>query len=103
MCFTMTSCNTDKEIIELLKSKNKDEIILGAKKAGASGKLEFVPYLLDNAVDWRMSTNISFKGVTVYQAKMKALQKIFKEFPPTEITYKPDSSVIKFYISLYRK
>ena len=103
MCLTMISCNSDKEIIELLNSKNKDEIILGANKAGTSGKLKFVPYILNNAEDWRMSTNFSFKGVTVYKAKMEALQKILKERSPTEITFKPDSTIIKFYTSIYEQ
>lgn len=98
-----SSCNNDKNIIELLDSKNTDDIIMGANKAGSSRKIKFIPYILANAADWRMSTSLNFKGTTVYQAKMEALKKIFKQSPSTQITYKPDSAIIKFYTLLYEK
>lgn len=99
-CFILFSCNGDNKIVKLLTSKVKDDIIEGARKAGNAGKKKFIPFLLKNADDERMSTNFDFKGVTVYQAKMKALRDIFKKRPPKAITYKLDSSIIKFYTEL---
>lgn len=103
ICVSIISCNSENKIIELLNSKAKDDIISGANKAGESGKIKFVPYILKNADDGRISTNFNFKGISVYQAKMKALEKILKTNPIDEITYKPDSAIIKFYISVYEK
>jgi hypothetical protein len=37
------SCNNDKEIIRLLNSKHKDDVILGAYKAGERGDKQFIP------------------------------------------------------------
>lgn len=98
--FLLVGCNNDKKIFELLASEDKEDIILGAYKAGESGDKKFVPALLKNADDKRSSTNIRFMGMTVYQAKMGALKKIFNSLPPNQINYKPDSTIIKFYIRL---
>lgn len=96
------SCNTKSQIMTLLKSGDKDDVISGAKKAGQRKNKEFIPLLLENAADWRRSTNFEFKGVTVYQAKMEALKNIFSASPSTPITPIPDSIVIKFYNELYQ-
>ena len=103
ICIMMLSCNSDNKIKALLTSKDKDYIIEGAIKAGKKGKREFIPLLLNSVVDWRTSTNFSFKGVSVYQAKMEALSKILKIQPPVMITDIPDSTIIKFYTELYKK
>ena len=95
-----SSCNNDKEIIRLLNSELKDDVILGAYKAGESGDKQFIPFLLKDANDVRTSTNVKFLGYNVYQEKMIALRKIFKQEPPVKIKDKPDSIVIKFYIEL---
>jgi hypothetical protein len=97
------SCNTDENIIKLLNSEDKEDIISGAYKAGKSGDKKFVSLLLQNSDDPRRSTNLQFKGITVYQAKMTALKKIFKQEPPVKITYQTDSSIIKFYTELLQK
>jgi hypothetical protein len=90
------SRNTDEKTIVLLNSTDKEEVISGAYKACETGNGKFVPYLLKDAYDERRSTNIRFKGITVYQAKMVALKKIFKQEPPEKITYKLDSIAINF-------
>jgi len=90
------SCQNKKRIYSLLNSNDKNDVIIGAYLAGESGKKEFAPLLLKNAWDERTSTNIQFKGFTVYQEKMIALKKIYKKDPPNVITYMPDSSVIHF-------
>jgi hypothetical protein len=99
----LPGCNYDEKIATLLNSSKKNDIILGAYLAGESHKLEFVPLLLRNANDVRISTNIRFKGMSVYQEKMIALKKIFKLGPPTEITEKPDSLIINFYTLKYNQ
>ena len=97
------SCNNDKEILRLLNSERKEDVISGAYKAGESGDKQFVPLLLKDANDVRTSTNIKFLGYNVYQEKMIALKKIFKQDPPVEIVDKPDSIIIKFYMELSTK
>ena len=101
--FIFTACHNSDQIIKLLNSNNKDDIIRGAFEAGETKNRVFVPYILNNASDVRMSTNIRFYGVTVYQAKMQALEKIFEKSPPHKITYKLDSSVIKYYVDLSKE
>jgi hypothetical protein len=65
-----TSCNSDEKIEKLLRSSEKEDIIEGTYKAGETENRKFVPLLLENANDPRRSTNLKFKGITVYQSKM---------------------------------
>jgi hypothetical protein len=97
-----SACQDSNTIIRLLSSEKKDDLILGAYMAGESEKKEYVPYLLRNTADIRTSTQKKFLGYNVYQEKMIALKKIFKREPPKKITDKPDSVIIKFYMSLPR-
>jgi len=87
----------DSEIKTLLQSKDFQDRIEGAYKAGEAGKIEFIPYLLENADDPVTSSDWRFLGVSVYQEKMIALKKILKTEPPVKITRDPDSLVIRFY------
>lgn len=100
---TYLSCNSDSRIERLLRSDGVSDNVIGAIKAGKKGKHKFIPLLLKDAADWSTSTHISYKGVSVYQAKMNALKEIFKKSPPEEITMDPDSNIIKFYIDLYER
>ena len=95
----LVSCKKydDKEIRKLLNSNDPENLIIGSFEAGESGKKDFIPLLLRNADDPRMCTHIRFKGFSVYQEKMGALKKILKASPPTKLTYRPDSTIIKFY------
>jgi hypothetical protein len=108
VCFLLLiaicSCQDDtKEIVHLLQSNSKDDLIDGAYRAGESGDIQFVPLLLKDANNVRRSTKLKFLGYNVYQAKMIALGKIFKVHPPADITDKPDSAVIRFYTDLWGK
>ena len=96
-------CNNDGKIETLLSSKEKNDLILGALKAGKTKKKKFCNLLIQNADDPRRSTNLRHKGLTVYQAKMEALQKIFGKEPPIKISSMPDSVVIKFYTEMIMK
>jgi hypothetical protein len=99
--FIASSCNSDEKIEKLLRSNDKEDMIEGAYRAGETGNKKFVPLLLRNAYDPRGTTNLKFKGISVYQSKMGALKKILKQEPPVTITRKPDSLVIKFYTETY--
>ena len=94
------SCNDKDRICNLLKSSDKNDVIKGAYLAGESGDSAFVPLLLKDSWDARMSTDVKFKGFTVYEEKMLALKKIYKKEPLLDITYLPDSAIIVFYIKL---
>jgi hypothetical protein len=103
---SFVSCSSnykDDEIRRLLKSNNTEDLIIGAFKAGESGKTEFIPLLLLNDNNPGICTNIQFKGFSVYQEKMVALKKILKVDPPVKITHDPDSVVIRFYSALAEK
>jgi len=94
----LASCKqSDKHIISLLRSKDFNDRIEGACKAGESGKVEFIPYLLENANDPATATSLEFKGFSVYQEKMLAIKDILNIKPPVTITRDPDSVIIKFY------
>jgi len=95
--------SSDNDIKILLQSKNVEDRIEGAYKAGESGKEKFIPYLLMNADDPGRSTQLQFKGFSVYQEKVIALKKILKVEPPVKITRDPDSTVIRFYIKAASK
>jgi HEAT repeat protein len=95
----LASCKpNDNDIKTLLRSKDFNDRIEGAYKAGISGKKEYIPYLLENANDPSTSTKLQFKGFSVYQEKMMALKEILKVEPPSKITWEPDSVIIRFYI-----
>ena len=79
------SSNDKERICNLLKSSDKNDVIKGAYLAGESGDSAFVPMLLKDSWDARMSTNVKFKGFTVYEEKMVALKKIYKKEPPLDI------------------
>ena len=100
---SLFSCRSNKKTLDLLNSTDKEDKIRGAYRAGKSPQFVFVPLLLKDAYDPHVSTNIRFKGLSVYKAKMMALSEIFKQDPPVEITKNPDSVVIKFFIELAKK
>src|SRR5258708_22557922 len=81
--------SSDNDIKTLLQSKNVEDRIEGAYRAGELRKTEFIPYLLQNSDDPGRSTNLRFKGFSVYQEKMIALKKILKIEPPVKITRDP--------------
>ena len=97
------SCNKSERIIKRLNSNDHYDLISGSYDAGESGDKKFMPDLLKKSDDPRVSTNLKYKGISVYQAKMIALKKIFKAEPPVEINRTPDSTVIRFYAELYEK
>jgi len=100
------SCNKDEEIKRLLNSNKPTEIIEGTCEAGESDNKDYVPLLLHDAGNPNASTALRWKGYTVYEEKMYALQKILNVKPPhlvTPSTSYPDSVNIKFYNNLWQK
>jgi hypothetical protein len=105
LVFLIVSCDRDKEIRQLLNSKNPNDIIEGANKAGQTHEKKYVPLLLNNAADPRVATDLHFKGFSVYTEKMYALQDILHVKPPHHfghILEEPDSVNIKFYNDLWQ-
>ncbi len=100
--FITISCDTKdpQKIIVLLKSKKTNDLIYGADMAGRLRDKVFVPLLLKNANNPSVSVRYNYQGVSVYQAKMVALGRIFNSFPTVKITSNPDSAVIKFYLKI---
>jgi len=58
---------------------------------------KYVPEIFKRIDDPRISRDINFKGISVYQSKITALSKLSGVVPPVKVTYKPDTVVINFY------
>lgn len=55
------SCKqSNNQIEDLMQSKNIESQIEGAYKAGESGKMKFIPYLLKDAYNPSRSTRLTF-------------------------------------------
>lgn len=99
LIFIAMSCNAqkNKKIETLLKSEDATDIILGNYLIGEAHDSSYVWRLLSNTDDSRISHDVRFKGMSVYQSKMVAIKKISNLSPPSPINYKPDSIIINFY------
>lgn len=86
-----------KEVDRLLESDRPGDLIKAYYLIGEQKDTLYIPTILRNANDPRITHDLEFKGNSVYQHKMIALKKISGLTPPTKITYKPDSLVIQFY------
>ncbi len=101
--FLLISCTPDSErqraeIRKLINSNDKGSLVEGFNLVGESKDTSFVRDIFTNPDDPRVSNNSRFKGISVYQAKMTAIKKITQTEPPAKITYKPDTSIINFYM-----
>jgi hypothetical protein len=85
------------EISGLIESNNTDNLVRAFYKIGEARDSFFISQILSASDDPRISHDLKFKGISVYQSKMIALKKISGLSPPEEITYKPDSAIINFY------
>jgi hypothetical protein len=103
IALTVFSCHKNENIQQLLNSDKPWEVIRGAYAAGETGDKKYIPFLLHDAGNWGRSTELEFKGYSVYQEKMIALKKILHQIPPDTITRRPDSTNIKFYNDLWQK
>ena len=85
------------DIIKMLNSNNKDSIILGCRYVSQQKDTTYYAHLLKNPYDPRISHMLKFKGESVYQSKMKALEEITGLKAPKKITHEIDSSIVLFY------
>jgi hypothetical protein len=94
-----TSCKTPnhEKIDSLLKSEKASDVVLANYLIGESHDSSYVSQLLSNVQDCRISHDLRFNGISVYQSKMIALMKISNLTPPHQISYTPDTVIIGFY------
>jgi hypothetical protein len=101
LSFLAISCNKNKEIKRLLNSSRPYENIEGAYQAMKSDDLSYVPLILKISGRPGATTHLQFKGVTVYEESMYALQHLLHVKPPNPITNAVDSVNIKFYVNYW--
>lgn len=74
-----------------------DDVFEGNFLAGKYKWQVAVPLILKDPYNPKISHHIRFKGLSLYQSKMSALKNISGLGPPNKVTYKVDSSVVRFY------
>jgi hypothetical protein len=85
----------------MLKSNDPDSIITAAYYLGELKDTTSIDILMNNLNDPRVTNKLRFKGISVYQAKTIALEKITgQNFG--NISYQPDSIIIKKWEEWYR-
>jgi len=90
------SCKNNEKLAPYLESSNSDSLIIGYNNV-KYGDTQFIKKIFDSAYDGRETFILDYKGQTVYQAKMNAIQRISGIKPPKKITYKPDTTIVEFY------
>ena len=93
----LNSCNSKEKISLLLKSDDKTQIMLGCSYINSQKDTEYVSLLLKDLDDSRISHDVRFNGMSVYQCKINALKRISNIDPPKKVTYKVDTVNINFY------
>jgi len=88
---------TDKRLIGFLSSNNIDSIMEGNYIASKNKRKDMVCLILKEPYDSRISHNIKYKGMSVYQSKISALRNISGLNTSQKITYKVDSTIVAFY------
>jgi hypothetical protein len=81
----------------LLRSENPGHLIEAFYLIGECRDTSRLASIFQDAMDPRITHFLHFKGISVYQSKMVALKRISGLAPPVEITYQPDSSILRFY------
>jgi len=100
--FFNLSCSFNKnkeDVTMLLKSNNLSDKMNAYYIIGENRDANYIDSLLTNLDDPRISNNLRYKGMSIYQCKIEALKKISKKNPPNEINNRPDSTNIKYYLS----
>ena len=95
--------NDRAKIVALLNSTYIGDNIEAYYLIGENRDTSFLNELLKDPYNPRVTNILRFKGISIYQAKMGALEKITGVSPPKRITYEPDSSVVKFYMNVLRE
>lgn len=98
LAFALSCADRSATNIDLLiRSSEPDDLIMGFYLIGESKDTKYVNELFHNVNDPRISHDLRFYGMSVYQSKMAALRNMSGLEPPKRITYKPDSVIISFY------
>jgi len=95
--FSCEQKHNNENVIKFLNSNNQTEIIKGCSLLKGEKDTIFVKYLFKNIEDGRISHDADFYGITVCEARMKALKRISGLNPPDKITYKFDSLNTYFF------
>lgn len=98
--FILSSCNKvieEKKLVEMFNSGDKKQIILATNYVSSHKEVRMVKYLLADAMDPRIVHDIRYKGMSIYQIKMGAMQNLTGVKPLKKISYQPDSSIFRFY------
>lgn len=95
------SCNDNSynrdEVELMLNSDNATQLIKAYYLIGEHKDTTFVKNLFLNIEDVRVSHDLKFKGISVYQSKMIALKKIYKIEFPNSLSKEVDKSLVDFY------
>jgi len=98
-----TSRIDDQVLLEMLRSDNKAQIIEATRYIGKHRKTHLVKYLLENGANPRVSHDLRYKGMSIYQIKMKTMWLLTEKAPPKRLSRSPDSVILKFYYDISKK
>lgn len=87
----------DEKIDNLIQSKDVNHNIRAYYLIGEKRDTAYIPLLIKDLGDPRISHHYRHKGMSIYQLTIVALKEISGLNPPNELTYRPDSLNIKFY------
>lgn len=93
---SVISCKRDSDKMDiLLNSDNKDKIMNVCNSLNKNDR-EFIPYLIYNLNDPRISHQYKHLGMSVYYVKAITLTKLLNLKKITYLNYKPDTSIINY-------
>ncbi|WP_124981828.1 hypothetical protein [Nonlabens xiamenensis] len=98
--FLFFSCKDDynkKDVEKMLNSNNTSQLVEAYYLIGEHKDTSFVKNIFSQIEDVRISHDLKFKGVSVYQSKMIALKKIYNVDPPNPLSKEVDKSLVDFY------
>ncbi|MFN4316141.1 MAG: hypothetical protein ACK4E0_17765 [Chitinophagaceae bacterium] len=105
LCFLSCKNNqvSKEQLVSMLRSDDIDSILSAIERIQNKRDTSMLIYLLDNADDPRIIHKLKYKGMSVYQVRMTTIRFLTGIESNEAITYKPDSAIIKFYLSLLDK
>jgi|GEM_PF-3350922 hypothetical protein len=91
------SINRKNDLWVMVKSNNVDSIIDATIEIQEAKDTSMFSAILYKPDDPRITNNLKYKGLSVYQIKMQALKLMTGLNPPKQITYNIDTTIINFY------
>ncbi|MGD9992553.1 MAG: hypothetical protein AB7S69_04570 [Salinivirgaceae bacterium] len=89
----------NRDISDLIKSSRLEDKMRAYYLIGETKDTNYISFLIEDLGNPKISNHLNFKGMSVYQCKINALRKFSNFDPPNEVTYKPDSVNIDFYVN----